>query len=233
MSKKKENVSYLPMGFDREQSRRQGNRPKRRNILIVCEGEKTEPNYFEAFRRKLVGGEGDRVCVIGIGDNTLSLVDKAKEIVEERRRGDQPPFYHVWVVFDKDDFPDEHFDNSVFAIQQEDAKFKSGVFPHWHAAWSNEAFELWYLLHFQETLGGPVGRKDLCERLSGYFRSEYGIKDGYHKNDPRVFDLLEPRMADALCRGKRAFLSCTGKPPHACNPATRVFELVNQLRAYS
>ena len=41
--------SYLPVGFDRERSRRQGNRPKRRNILIVCEGAKTEPNYFEAY----------------------------------------------------------------------------------------------------------------------------------------------------------------------------------------
>lgn len=57
--------SYLPIGFDRERSRRQGNRPKRRNILIVCEGEKTEPNYFEAFRKRLVGGEGDRIIVKG------------------------------------------------------------------------------------------------------------------------------------------------------------------------
>ena len=30
-----------------------GQRPKRRFFLIVCEGEKTEPNYFEAIRLKL------------------------------------------------------------------------------------------------------------------------------------------------------------------------------------
>ncbi len=233
MAKKKQTISYLPAGFEREQSRRQGNRPKRRNILIVCEGEKTEPNYFESFRRKLVGGEGDRVCVVGLGDNTLSLVEKAKEIVEERRRSDQPPFYHVWVVFDKDEFPDEHFDNSVYSIEQEDAKFKAGVAPHWHAAWSNEAFELWYLLHFQETLGGPVGRGDLCKILADRFKSDLGIEEGYYKNDPRVFNLLEPRMSDALRRSERAFSRCRHLPPHACNPATRVFELVKQLRAYS
>ena len=233
MAKKKQTISYLPAGFEREQSRRQGNRPKRRNILIVCEGEKTEPNYFESFRRKLVGGEGDRVCVVGLGDNTLSLVEKAKEIVEERRRSDQPPFYHVWIVFDKDEFPDEHFDNSVHSIAQEAAKFKAGVAPHWHAAWSNEAFELWYLLHFQETLGGPVGREDLCKMLADRFKSDLGIEDGYHKNDRRVFDLLESRMSDALRRSERAFSRYKHLPPHACNPATRVFELVNQLRAYS
>jgi len=31
-----------------------GNRPRRRYYLIVCEGEKTEPNYFEAIRKILL-----------------------------------------------------------------------------------------------------------------------------------------------------------------------------------
>lgn len=228
-------VSYLPEGFDREQSRRQGHRPRRRNILIVCEGEKTEPCYFDAFRRRLVGGEGDRVYVVGAGVNTLDLVDKAREIVEERRRSDKPPFYHVWIVFGKgkDGFPDEHFDGSILAVQREDARFKAGVSPHWHTAWSNEAFELWHLLHFQETLGGPVGRDVLCRKLSDRFKSELGVGDGYRKNDPRVFALLESRMQDAIRRGERAFLTCSGKQPHECNPATRVHELVKQLLAYA
>lgn len=229
----KEKASYLPKGFDREQSRRQGNRPKRRSILIVCEGEKTEPNYFEAFRRKLLGGEGDRVVVVGAGGNTLDLVERAKRIVEARLRGDEPPFYHVWIVFDKDDFPDDRFDLAVQSIEQEDARFKANERPHWHAAWSNEAFELWYLLHFQETLGGPIGRDDLCRMLTDRFRSELGVEGGYRKNDPRVFSLLEPRISEAIRRGRRAFLLCEGRAPHACNPATRVFELVEQLRAYS
>lgn len=230
---KRKNVGYLPLGFDREQSRRQGNRPKRRNILIVCEGEKTEPNYFESFRRRLLGGEGDRVVVVGVGDNTVSLVERAREIVDDRLRSDEPPFYHVWIVFDKDEFPDDRFDCAVMEIEREDAKFKANVRPHWHAAWSNEAFELWYLLHFQDTLGGPIGRSDLCKALTDKFRSVLCIPEGYRKNDPRVFGFLEPRMPDAICRGERAFSLCGGKPPHACNPATKVFELVRQLQAYS
>ena len=78
MSRRK-SVSSLPAGFDKEQSRRQGNRPKRRNILIVCEGEKTEPHYFEAFRKVLVGGEGDRIEVVGTGENTIGLVEAARK----------------------------------------------------------------------------------------------------------------------------------------------------------
>ena len=45
--------------------------PKKR-ILIVCEGEKTEPNYFEAFRVTSAV-----VKVIGLGQNTKRLVISA------------------------------------------------------------------------------------------------------------------------------------------------------------
>lgn len=226
-------ISYLPSGMEREQSRRQGHRPKRRSILIVCEGESTEPNYFRSFCRQLVGGEGDRVEVVGVGDNTLHLVEEAKKIVERRRQGEGAPFYYVWVVFDKDEFPDDQFDNAIRAIGNEDAKFKPGQNPHWSAAWSNEAFELWYLLHFQEALGGAMGRAEMCEKLSGLFRSDLGVADGYRKNDPNMFERLKTRISKAIERGERAFQKWQGRAPHECNPATRVFELVKLLYAYA
>ena len=47
----------------------------RQRFLIVCEGSKTEPQYFEQFRVP-----GLVVKVEGIGMNTLSLVDKAIEL---------------------------------------------------------------------------------------------------------------------------------------------------------
>lgn len=45
-------------------------------ILIVCEGEKTEPNYFKAFP---VDTEVVKLDVEGAGRNTDSLVDYAIE----------------------------------------------------------------------------------------------------------------------------------------------------------
>lgn len=223
--------SFLPEGFDRERSRRQGHRPKRRNILIICEGEKTEPSYFEAFRKCLVGGEGDRVVVRGLGMNTLNLIEEAQRLIDERNRSDDPPFYEVWIVFDKDDFPNDRFDATVQAIINADTKTKAGKLPHWYSAWSNEAFELWYLLHFQEMQGGAMGRDQLCALLTKKFQTELGVTE-YRKNDPRNFELLESRMEGALRRAERALLACATKPPHACNPATRVFELVKRLNAY-
>jgi len=56
-----------------------GQRPKRRFFLIVCEGEKTEPNYFEAIRLKLPKDMIPKVFVRGTGKNTLSLIEEVEE----------------------------------------------------------------------------------------------------------------------------------------------------------
>lgn len=46
----------------------------------------------------------------------------------------------VWAVFDKDSFPAKNFNNAI--NKGENSK------PKINCAWTNEAFELWYLLHF-------------------------------------------------------------------------------------
>lgn len=66
-------------------------------ILIVCEGEKTEPNYFRAFEKIQKGNivyeltlDGGRINTIGVVDKAISLRDKATI-----------PFDRVWAVFDR------------------------------------------------------------------------------------------------------------------------------------
>ena len=46
-----------------------------RKILIVCEGEKTEPSYFKKFPEK--PEVFDILDVKGIGNNTIFVVNKA------------------------------------------------------------------------------------------------------------------------------------------------------------
>lgn len=111
----------------------------RKRILIVCEGEKTEPNYFKSIRNSLPPGVAT-VDVVGLGMNTLSLVEEAKY----RRDIASVPYVHVWVVFDRDSFDPSDFDNAIHKAKSE------GM----NAAWSNEAFELWYLLHFKDLKTG-------------------------------------------------------------------------------
>lgn len=71
-------------------------------ILIVCEGEKTEPNYFkearEHFRLNTVNVEVRGDC----SSDPMNIVNFAKQRYrEEKDAGD--PFNHVYCVFDKDD----------------------------------------------------------------------------------------------------------------------------------
>ena len=134
------------------------------NYLIVCEGEKTEPNYFKA----LVKGRNSQVLtatIEGEGANTKSLID-----IAIKRRALSPIHFDVtWAVFDKDDFVD--FNEAI-----EYAK-SNGVNP----AWSNEAFELWYYLHFQ-FLDTQVGRHQYIEMLTREIRKVCPLFE-YKKND--------------------------------------------------
>ena len=66
-------------------SRRQGVREIKQSFLIVCEGEKTEPDYFKAFRMTAA-----TVKAVGQAMNTMTLVSKAisiREADQKRKKG--------------------------------------------------------------------------------------------------------------------------------------------------
>lgn len=67
--------------------------------LIVTEGTETEPQYFEAIRDIINSQYRDKIQldVHGAGDNTLSLLDKAMNLVRSNPNG----YKHVWIVYDK------------------------------------------------------------------------------------------------------------------------------------
>ena len=65
--------------------------------------------------------------------STTSLLKEAKKI----RDSELTSFDRCWLVFDKDDF--KYFNKAI--REATDAGFD--------VAWSNESFELWYLLHFR------------------------------------------------------------------------------------
>ena len=129
-------------------------------ILIVCEGEKTEPNYFRAF--------GVTQNIYGEGLETIRVVEEA-----ERKNRDLGPFDQVWCVFDRDSFPPDHFDNAI--RKAESLGFR--------VAYSNEAFELWYLLHF-EYLHSALSRNQYVDKLSKH------LGKSYKKGDVFIYGLL-------------------------------------------
>lgn len=216
-----------------------GNQPKRRSFLIVCEGEQTEPNYFKAISRCLPRNMVENVVVEGVGGTPDYLLKYAQTKIEERKALGQPPFYHVWLVFDRDNF--EHFTDTILAVERrnaENAHVCAAARPveHWHCAWSNEAFELWYILHFREQLGGGVSRRQYQEMLQLDIRKQLG-ESGYiyQKNDPFMFRRLAPHTllaVDRAARGLRKQQEEHGQDCAAMNPATCVHLLVKELLSY-
>ena len=110
-------------------------------FLIVSEDTKSSTDYFKALIKEVqavcsgsevVGIAKDSV-VEGCGMSTSRLLQEAKSIRSRR----QISFDRCWLVFDKDDFSD--FNRAI--REATDAGFD--------VAWSNESFELWYLLHFR------------------------------------------------------------------------------------
>ena len=119
----------------------------------MCEGEKTEPNYFEGLKGDLPKGVLTyyQIDITGTGRNTLSLVDEAVRLKELYETEYNRPVDRLWVVFDRDSFSAGDFNNAVIRCRN--------TKPEIGCAWSNEAFELWYLLHFHFYNHG-MSRKD-------------------------------------------------------------------------
>ena len=236
---RREFMRGLPLG--RISARPYGNRPPRRYFLIVCEGEETEPNYFNSIAAQLPKDMVSRITVKGVGRNTLQLIEDAKAEISKRRTAGLPDYYYVWLVFDRDELPADRFNMTIEeanAINERNAALppKARRCEHWKCAWSNEAFELWYVLHFREQLGGPVSRTQYQKMLEDDIRLYTNVKDfTYKKNDPQMFAWLKGRTPDAISRAERALdsqLKAKGTAYADMNPATRVHELVKLLMAY-
>jgi hypothetical protein len=190
--------------------------------IIVTEGTKTEPYYFEGFQEKINEKYRGRVDVriYGEGRNTLSLLKKAVEYV----RNSGNVIKHVWIVYDKDDFSDENFNETAFHC----AGLSNNNITY-HAIWSNECVELWFLLHF-EYFNRKVNRACYYPILSGYLKQLTGKE--YTKNRKDMFKVLYSRMDNAVLNAKKLEKTHSSAIPSENTPGTAVYKLVEYLQKY-
>ncbi len=206
----------------RETNRKQDSQSKRVFYLIVCEGTKTEPNYFEGLKLNLPPGVVNTVQleINGTGHNTLTVIEdalKAKQRFEQNGR----VIDEVWAVFDRDSFPEQNFNNAIFKGQRD------GV----NCAWTNEAFELWYLLHFQFFQNG-MSRDDYKRVIERELSQKLKRVYTYQKNSPDMFALLQQHgdIKQAIEWAKRLESEFVGRTDYANhNPCTKVYELIEKL----
>ena len=198
--------------------RKENVREKLVRFLIVCEGTKTEPHYFEALIKNYISTVRE-VTIEGEGRATVALVDRTLEIKQELERKNAMSFDRVWVVFDKDDFDD--FNDAI----------KKANELGFHSAWTNEAFELWYYLHF-EYLDTGIGRADYIKKLEEAFKEKLGDSHfEYKKGNPDIYSLLQQYGREDLAKRFAQQLRglYTGTDYAAHKPCTMVDKLVEEL----
>lgn len=191
--------------------------------LIVSEGVKTEPLYLNGLVNKIneqykTIAKENHILVYGTGRNTKGLLRYVDKRVPN---GEWEKYEKIWLVYDKDDFPEDNFDNTQFSAEgRKDNRIK--------VAWSNESFELWLLLHFQD-YGADNGREDYIKKLNGYFE--------YSKTREDLFKVVT--SLGSLQEAKRRaqiqynnFMDQGITVPSKMIPATRVYEVVEELEKY-
>ena len=193
-------------------TRRQGTRNVKQSFLIVCEGMCTEPDYFKAFRMTTA-----TVKAIGQSMNTISLVNKAISIRDteqkKRRHYDQ-----CWVVFDKDDFPAKDFNQAIVLAQ------KNGF----RVAYSNQAFEYWFLLHFN-LYKGPLHRQSYADMLSKLTGIPYSKNEGF---GAVMYNRLFHLQSQAIKNAVAVLDEISHGNPAVEESSTTVHLLVEELNKY-
>lgn len=193
---------------------------EKESFLIVCEGGNTEPSYFNKF--KLVTAT---IKTVGEGLNTISLVERANTLSKE------DSYDQVWCVFDKDEFPNENFNNAIF----------KAIDLGFNVAYSNQAFEYWLILHFEDHQGGAMHRNQYCKKLNDYLKS-FGVQydcDSKEITDD-LFDVLQSKIENsektrqeiAIIRAERNLKNFDNTNPAEEESSTKVQELIKEIKKY-
>ena len=203
----------------RDLRRPKGTRSSYDRVLIVCEGEKTECNYFDEIRQKLrIPTAHIHVVSSELGTDPKSVVRSAIEAFSNKGNG----FERVYAVFDRDDHAE--YANAIHMACSKDKRLRNDQRQpvRFEATVSVPCFELWLLLHFSEVQSW-IHRETLLKRLREH------ISD-YEKGMPNLFSLTESNLTTAIDRAK--LLKKTYQRIPGDEPYTDVHELVEFLLTF-
>jgi hypothetical protein len=193
--------------------------PKREpydRVLIVCEGAKTEPLYFNELKDHFRLSTANISVMPASGSDPLSIVRTAKHMEAAAKR-ERNPYNRIYCVFDRD----EHANFAQACEQIAAARL--------HAARSWPCFELWLLLHFcySREPFARSGAKTPADNCIRRLRQESEMAD-YTKARRGLFAALLPHLETAKVNAERSRHDAvtTGED----NPSTEVHALVAYLQ---
>lgn len=207
-----------------------GSQTVAKTFLIVCEGENTEVEYFRKFpveSVQIIPRHGQSLKGDG---KKVGLVKYALQLAKE-------PDYkgaELWCVFDYD------IERGAAHVQPQDFNTAVGMGAHPRSkvrvAWSNDCFELWFLLHY-DNLHAPLERGDYYKRLKKHWALESFSREAKTLDFcTTIYDKLREggnqQRAIEWAREQDEQFEAEGSPPHERCPCTTVYKLVEELNKY-
>lgn len=194
----------------------------KQTFLIICEGENTEPEYFKSFPVNTA-----EVKSFGLGSSRTALVKMAIDIIKDENDKDT----ENWVVFDLD----IQKDNEIRLKEDYEKAIELAESKNIKVAVANDAFELWFLLHYQY-LANKWTRHEYYQKLSELWQCNYekeGKKLAFCKTIYRkLLDDERASQEEAIKRADRLFETQKGFRLANRNPFTTIHHLVRTLNEH-
>ena len=188
-------------------------RVERKAVLIALEDTKSSKYYFQdLLKDKKFSGKV--VFAKNIGTNPKKVLES---LTKYKKENIKTKFEKEWIVIDRDDWSKDDFNGTLKTAKE------SGVC----VAFSNEAYELWLLLHFQKVTA-YTSRQDLIKKLNRYF--------DYKKSSHDVYKIIIGFQKDAIKNAEKLTakqIKDNGRlNPYEQNPLTMIHKLVECLNTF-
>ena len=206
--------------------------PEGKNILLIYCGQCTEPNYFhealkiikENFKKKSSNITDFTYEEEVIAKDPKNMAKSVQKVV----KGYDKVFDEVYVVFEKDSFKNDNFDNAIHIVESLNQNRNQ---TDYISLWSNQCIELWFILHF-EYLQSRSDRKDYFVKLKKHLH----LNHKYGKNNPDIYKLVSnplSRIDYAILNANKLFAMSKDETSYSKKfPATNIVYFFIKYRKY-
>lgn len=195
--------------------RRQGRRQPYDLVLIVTEGEKTEPNYIRGLRDHFELSNANIRVVYDAANDPVRLVEYCNEEQTQAKKEGEP-YDALCCIFDGE------IQDRVKAASDKARRSAAPIYCYI----SNPCFEFWLLLHFDLYRSPFRGThtQTPCDQVIKKLLEHY---PSYTKGSLQVFDDLSGNLTTAVTNSAQALDDA--EKVNEWNPSTEVHKLVQYL----
>lgn len=198
-------------------------RPERRKrvkgkLFIICNGTKTEVNYFKSLSLSLGKQSKYLVDAKAVNASPSDMIHKVAER-KIKLKGFDKELDNIYCVFDVDEFIDNNKERFVQTIHE--AK-ENNI----NLIWSNPCFELWILNHFNFS-GSEMNAAECTEALKKKYKNE--LSKDYSKTTPNLYNDLQSKIQNAVANSSKYQFNQSSLEKISINPSTNVHILVNKI----